>query len=335
MVETLKPNGVFIHCTKRRDLLQLKEANLPTVNTSDVLGALPIPTVTLDNCQTGVLAAEYLIEQECQHFATFGKTHQIYGTSRVDSFVATLQARGASIEKYTQMLRQFTRPKLPIPRLFADWVSSLPPRTGVFCPDEEHVHRFAEVCRELSIDVLSRFSILSGHFRDTPSAVEASGIKQPEQEWAQQAATLLHQMLTERKDVEETTLLRLPPEGVEERETSLAPPRRDEFLQRALKSIRQSATDGITVHDVSLKAGLGRRALERRFRDNIGSSILEEIQRCQVEHAKDLLRNTNRTVYAIARESGLTNDNALRRIFAKWVKQSPVEYREMSRKEGP
>lgn len=69
------------------------------------------------------------------------------------------------------------------------------------------------------------------------------------------------------------------------------------------------------------------RTLERRFKNATGDSPLEYIQRMRVMAAKHLLASTNMSFDEIAYQLGYENSASFRKIFVKWVRLLPSEYR--------
>lgn len=73
---------------------------------------------------------------------------------------------------------------------------------------------------------------------------------------------------------------------------------------------------------------LGRRTLERRFRQATGNSIVEHVQRRRVEAAKKQLESSRKRVAEVMYEVGYSDTKAFRDIFSKYCGMLPVDYRE-------
>jgi LacI family transcriptional regulator len=119
----------------------------------------------------------------------------------------------------------------------------------------------------------------------------------------------------------------LPPLGIVERESTSGVASGDEHLREAVAFIRDHADQLITVEDVCGAIPLGRRALERRFRDHLGRTVLQEIHRAHIELAKTLLAETDWPVKQVAVEAGLSDVNHLLRLFKKQEGTTPGAYR--------
>jgi len=83
-----------------------------------------------------------------------------------------------------------------------------------------------------------------------------------------------------------------------------------------------------TVEELAGHHALGRRTLERRFRQATGNSIVEYVQRVRVEAAKQRLESSRKSVAEVMYEVGYNDTKAFRDIFNKYCGMSPVGYRE-------
>ncbi len=74
-------------------------------------------------------------------------------------------------------------------------------------------------------------------------------------------------------------------------------------------------------------AALGRRSLERRFREAIGRSIGAEIRRVRIEQVAVMLEETNMSVSKIAEALGYPDVKHIARCFRQEKGMSPLAYR--------
>ena len=73
--------------------------------------------------------------------------------------------------------------------------------------------------------------------------------------------------------------------------------------------------------------GISRRNLELKFRRGTGRTILAEIQRIRLDHAKRMLRDTDLPIPQIAASSGYNSASYLTQVFHKDVGVTPARYR--------
>ncbi len=78
-------------------------------------------------------------------------------------------------------------------------------------------------------------------------------------------------------------------------------------LARALRFIRDHARSGLSAGQVAATVGLSRGTLDKRFRKELGRSILEEITRVRSEQIARLVNETSLPVTEIAEAFGFTD----------------------------
>jgi len=105
-------------------------------------------------------------------------------------------------------------------------------------------------------------------------------------------------------------------------------------LARALRFIRDCARGGVSVDEVAVSAGLSRRALEKRFRKQLGRSILEEVRRIRTDHIAQMLVETDLPVAKIADLLGFPDVQHVARYFQADKHISPVAYRKVHVRPG-
>ncbi len=102
----------------------------------------------------------------------------------------------------------------------------------------------------------------------------------------------------------------------------------DEVVRAVQDYIEGRYTEKITVEELAGRHAMGRRTLERRFRQATGNSIVEYVQRVRVEAAKQRLETSRKSVAEVMYEVGYNDTKAFRDIFSKYCGMSPVGYRE-------
>lgn len=93
------------------------------------------------------------------------------------------------------------------------------------------------------------------------------------------------------------------------------------------KLIKDALPSGIpSIHHIGRLMGMSNRTLSRRLADS-GLSYRDLIQKTQETIAKDLLRNTARSIAEIAFETGFSEQSAFNRAFKRWTGTTPIEFR--------
>ena len=98
--------------------------------------------------------------------------------------------------------------------------------------------------------------------------------------------------------------------------------------------IRAHAHEGLSVRDLVKAMLVSRRTLELKFISFLGRGPHEEIQRVQLQHARELLIGTDMKISSVARTSGFNYVEYMHRVFKEQVGQTPTEFRKANRSFG-
>ncbi|UIX33799.1 GlxA family transcriptional regulator [Streptomyces sp. GQFP] len=89
----------------------------------------------------------------------------------------------------------------------------------------------------------------------------------------------------------------------------------------------QADRDDLTLADIAAQAGMSTRTLNRRFREQTGTTPLQWLHRARVRRAQHLLETTTHPVERIATQTGFGSPTAFRDRFKRVVGTSPHAYR--------
>ncbi|TCC26161.1 GlxA family transcriptional regulator [Kribbella sindirgiensis] len=98
-------------------------------------------------------------------------------------------------------------------------------------------------------------------------------------------------------------------------------------LEPTMRWLRERLGEQVTLADIASYAGLSPRTLNRRFREQTGTTPLQWLLRQRVHHAQELLETTDLSVEEISRHCGFGTSIAMRQHFAKHIRTSPMTYR--------
>jgi len=144
-----------------------------------------------------------------------------------------------------------------------------------------------------------------------------------------EAARLLDALMSGQTDEEPAVWVR--PTQVATRRSSDVIAQEDSLVARALQTIRENARRTISVSDVVDELRISRRTLERRFFRAIGRTVLSEIMRCRLQHAKQLLLETNLPCHQVAGEAGFGSLKTFNRAFSRKEGTTPQSFRRQSK----
>ncbi|MFJ1763080.1 GlxA family transcriptional regulator [Amycolatopsis sp. NPDC088138] len=105
------------------------------------------------------------------------------------------------------------------------------------------------------------------------------------------------------------------------------PTPRGSALEPVLTWMEENCAKELTLEDVAGYAGMSTRTLNRRFREQTGTTPLQWLLRVRVRRAQHLLEATAYPVDRIAGEAGFGSPTAFRERFKRVVGTSPHAYR--------
>lgn len=105
------------------------------------------------------------------------------------------------------------------------------------------------------------------------------------------------------------------------------PAPRGSVIEPLLRWMEDNARRDLTLDDLASQAGMSVRTLNRRFREQTGTSPLQWLQRARIRQAQYLLETTAHPVDRIATQVGFGSPTAFRDRFKRLVGTSPHAYR--------
>jgi transcriptional regulator GlxA family with amidase domain len=98
-------------------------------------------------------------------------------------------------------------------------------------------------------------------------------------------------------------------------------------MEPLLRWMQENAQRDLTLDDIAAHAGMSTRTLNRRFREQAGTTPLRWLHRARIRRAQYLLETTGHPVDRIAVQVGFGSPTAFRDRFKRLVGTSPHAYR--------
>ncbi len=101
-----------------------------------------------------------------------------------------------------------------------------------------------------------------------------------------------------------------------------------ERVRRMIRFLEREPATDVSVRDMANEAGTCVRNFHRIFRKIAGCAPLVYLNRLRVEKARELLRDTDKTVTQIAALVGYSDSNYFSRQFRHFTRRSPKQFRD-------
>jgi LacI family transcriptional regulator len=297
---------------------QLRQLVPAAVNISNRGSCRTVPSILNDDIGGGRMAAEYFIGKGFRVFGFIGYPELTYSKQRQQGFADAVRAAGLPIQIYDNDQQSL-----------ADWLRSLPVATAIFSANDVLAFRITRKCWELDIHIPQQLALLGCDNDETycqSGIIGMSSIMLASETLGYRAAELLHRQL-EGEAIDSANEL-VPPLNIITRLSTDMQAVRDELVRRALRFIQNNVHTNFQVEDLLAHLHVGRRTLERKFKESLGHSPHYAINRARVEMAKRLLETTNFKMDDIAVRCGFSEARILYRNFRLITGESPAKYRE-------
>ena len=278
--------------------------------------------------QVAQMAVDYFLNRCFSFFGYVGAPDRSWSSRREKEYNRILRKRGFVSHTYV-------RPRSPGVQqweyeivLMAEWIKRLPKPIGLFACDDSRGREVLEACMLGGVRVPEEVAVLGVDDDDVfcnLAQPPLSSITLNAEGAGYQAARLLEEMMQSGRTVKKH--IEVQAVGVVSRRSTEIVAVGDPGLSKALRFIHDNRGVAITVADVIEHAGISRRGLEKRFREFLRRSILDELQNVRLDEAKRLLLDTSLSITYVALTAGFTNSAYFSQFFHQRVGMTPRQYR--------
>jgi LacI family transcriptional regulator len=304
--------------------VRLARWQIPLVNTSSRLTPAHwrVPRVINHDRAIGRLAAEHLLERGFRNFLFLGYPDHYYAQLRLGGFRDRLGEAGLTCDQASppgsvEGVRRV--------------IEVLKARSGplaAFATNDHAAKQTVLACVEAGLDVPGDVAVL-GVDNDQIECEQAmcplSSIQIAAEKIGYLAAQRVADIAAGTSQSSEPVLV--DPIGVVVRQSTDVVAVGDPLVARAIRFIRNHASEPIGVENVLEEIPLSRRMLERRFRAAVGRTVVDEIRRHRISRAKELITSSDLSLSEIARVAGFGEPYYFSRVFRQQTGETPRAFR--------
>ena len=324
-----KGDGIIARVETDKIAAILRKTGLPIVDVSAARHLPDIPWVETNDEAIAQMAAEHLMERGFQNFAFCGDPSFNWSNWRKQYFAQIIKNEGRQYFELDSISQNSTEYSWSVEQNeLVRWLKELPRPVGIFACFDIKARALLDACRELEISVPEEVAVLgvdNDHLLCELADPPLSSVRCNSSRAGFEAAHLLDRMMAG-ESVNPNALL-IEPIGVESRQSTDILAIDDPEIAHALSFIRKNAYSGINVNDILQEIPISRRAMEHRFQKLLGRTPHQEIIRLKIDRVKNLLTETELSLFEIANCAGFQHEEYLSVAFKKAVGIPPSQYR--------
>ena len=327
--------GIIARIPDARSAREILKAGVPTIalglTEEQMSRGNPLSRlseISSDPVAVSRLAAEHLLERGLVNFAYVGSEDRDWSGRRERTYYSFLAKRGFNPHIYRQPKRAQDRMWEREQATLAEWIRGLPTPIGLFACDDDRGREVLEACTIAGLRVPDDAAVVGVDndevfcdLADPPLSSVALNVESA----GYRAAELLDGMMRGR--IRKPRKIVVEALAVVNRRSTDMVAIDDENIMAALQYIRRSKGEDLSVASVLQQVSVSRRTLEKRFRETVGRSILEDIHHVRLERCKWMLLETPYPVSEIARLGGFKTTGYFIQFFLKHVGKTPRKYR--------
>ena len=327
-LKSWKGDGIIARIENEKIAKTVADLGVPAV---DLRGShRPVNGAMLDTDPRIVtrMAAEHFLERQLTNFAYVGSEDRGWSGRRERAYYKYLAERGFNAYIYRQPKRIQDRVWEREQTILADWIRKLPTPIGLFACDDDRGREVLEACTLASLRVPTDVAVVGVDndevfcdLADPPLSSVALNVETA----GYRAAELLDGMMRGR--IRKPRKIVVEALAVVNRRSTDMIAIDDAQIMAALQFIRRTNGRDLSVKSVVEQVSVSRRLLEKRFRESVGRSILEDIHQVRLERCKRMLVETPYPVSKIARMGGFASTGYFIQFFLKRVGTTPRRYR--------
>ena len=312
---------------------KINDLNLPAVNVWHNQQKKFPSNVVQDCIKMGEKAADYLIKRGYKSLVHIGYGDQIStddfhtGVEKIAKHYSIPVLRKEILLLIDENIDEWGQ----FQRNFNSWISEWNLPIGIATSDCALALKCVSKLNEHDIKIPDQVGIVTAgndivyceKFRPTITSIAQNNFQV-----GLEAAKKLHLKMSG-QSVDNMTYI--PPGEIIPRESTDSYIVHDENVKAALRFIAGNFQKIIQVSDVVGNVDISRRTLEKRFIEEVGHSMLTEINLLRVNALKRQLKNSSKSLKQLSNEIGFSSDSHLIRVFKKLEGITPDQYRKHSK----
>lgn len=296
-------------------------------------------TVCVDNGLLARTAADLLIRRGNRHFGYVGTdlpSERYNSNDRANVFQQTVRQHGFSFSRHDPADLDGRIQSDEIPALAA-WLKSLPKPCGILAFSDERAQLVISACNYSRIAIPDQVNLV-GVDNDIDVCENTNptltSVWPDFKSAGYLGAQAMHQLLLGRVRNRRKKFL-YGAKGVVERASTQDLRGGGRLVSLVCEHLHRHFRKPMKITEIADRLNVSRRLLDIRFREIMGTSIHDELERLRMEEAQRLLADTDLGVWQIASSCGYNTEMAFRKAFHRNFSADAVLRRQRKCREKP
>lgn len=280
-----------------------------------------------DYIGVGAMAAIFFAKKRFKNFAFYGNKNFLWSKGRAEGYRIEVEKLGGNyyyFESEYLTNSQWSRSHIEL----NEWLSSLPKPVAVFACDDYFALQVAEMCKINNIDIPNEISLLgvdNDELICNISYPSISSIVTDDENIGYIAGKKLHALIINKKNIPFGIIKK--PIRIEQRQSTEKYNISNKYITKIIEHLEKNFTSDISIDELAQIVPLGRRTLEKQFKEAMGTTIYQFILDRKIEYLSDELLTTQKSLLDIAIEAGFNDVRNAYRIFKKNTGYTPLHFR--------
>ncbi len=314
----------------RPDLTRyLQTVKTPIVALTADVEQLTAARVLLDNFRIGQLAAEHLLERGFRHLAFFKCTDYSDVRDREAGFAAAVNAAGLDYTRLDWHAAAREDPRRQMLAWLVRQLRKLANPLGILGQSDHRAYSIINACEAAGLAIPEQVAVVgvdNDQYTCEFAPVPITSVDSNRAELAYRGAELLDRLMHGRPAPPNPVVI--PPVGLVVRRSSDILAIEHAEVAKALGFIWRHYGERIGVDDVVGATAISRCTLYGAFKQYVGRTIREELERKRIEHGRRLLLTSTEKVHHIARQCGFGSGEQFCRAFTRLTGSTPSAFRD-------
>lgn len=280
-----------------------------------------------DYIEVGAMAANFFAKKRFKNFAFYGNKNYLWSKGRAEGYRMEVEKLGGNyyyFESEYLTNSQWSQSHTELDK----WLLSLPKPVAIFACDDYFALQVAEMCQINKINIPHEISLLgvdNDELICNLSNPSISSIVTDDENLGYIAGKNLHTLIVNKKNIPFNIIKK--PIRIEQRQSTEKYNVTNKYITQVIEHLEKNITAEISINALTQMVPLGRRTLEKKFKEAMGTTIYQFILDKKIEYVSTELLTTEKSLFDIAIDAGFNDVRNAYRIFKKNTGYTPLNYR--------